>query len=106
MIHGKFIFSELIDFLTKENLYLLVKKYQRKKYVKTFICWNHLLILILAQLTQQKFLRGLVASLSVHKFKFNRLGFRDSVAKSNLSKANEQRDCIYVGGGWKLDHYM
>jgi len=45
MIHGKFIFYELIDYPTKENLYWLVKKCQRKKYVKTFICWSHLLIL-------------------------------------------------------------
>ena len=92
MNRGKFVFSQLIDFLPKEKFDWLVKKYQGNKYVKKFTCWNHLLVMIFAQLTQRESLRDLIASLSAHKSKFNRLGFGESVTRSNLSKANEQRD--------------
>ena len=43
--------------------------------------------MIFAQLTQRESLRDLIASLSAHKSKFNRLGFCESVTRSNLSKA-------------------
>lgn len=92
MNRGKFVFSQLIDFLPKEKFDWLVRKYQGNKYVKKFTCWNHLLVMIFAQLTQRESLRDLIASLSAHKSKFNRLGFGESVTRSNLSKANEQRD--------------
>ena len=48
--------------------------------------------MICAQLTQRESLRDLIASLSAHKSKLNRLGVGESVTRSNLSKANEQRD--------------
>ena len=60
--------------------------------MKKFTCWNHLLVMIFAQLTQRESLRDLISSLNAHKSKFNRLGFGESVTRSNLSKANEQRE--------------
>ena len=48
--------------------------------------------MIFAQLTQRESLRDLISSLNAHKSKFNRLGFGESVTRSNLSKANEQRE--------------
>lgn len=92
MNQGKFIFSQLIDFLPKVKFDWLVKKYEGNKYVKKFTCWNHLLVMIFAQLTQRESLRDLISVLNAHKSKFNRLGFGESVTRSNLSKANEQRD--------------
>lgn len=92
MNRGKFIFSQLIDFLPKVKFDWLVKKYEGNKYVKKFTCWNHLLVMIFAQLTQRESLRDLTSVLNAHKSKFNRLGFGESVTRSNLSKANEQRD--------------
>jgi hypothetical protein len=53
MNRGKFVFSQLIDFLPKEKFDWLVRKYQGNKYVKKFTCWNHLLVMIFAQLTQK-----------------------------------------------------
>lgn len=70
----------------------LVKKYEGNKYVKKFTCWNHLLVMIFAQLTRRESLRDLVSTLNAHRSKFNRLGFGESVTRSNLSKANEQRE--------------
>lgn len=92
MNQGKYIFSQLTDFLPKTKFDWLVKKYQGNKYVKKFTCWNHLLVMIFAQLTQRESLRDLISTLNAHKSKFNRLGFGESVTRSNLSKANEQRE--------------
>lgn len=92
MNQGKYIFSQLCDFLPKNQFDWFVKKYQGNKYVKTFTCWNHLLVMIFAQLTHRESLRDLIATLNAHKPKFNRLGFGESVTRSNLSKANEQRE--------------
>ena len=92
MNQGKYIFSQICDFLPKNQFDWFVKKYQGNKYVKKFTCWNHLLVMIFAQLTHRESLRDLIATLNAHKTKFNRLGFGTSVTRSNLSKANEQRE--------------
>ena len=70
----------------------MVKKYQGNKRVKTFKCWNHLLVMIFAQLTKRESLRDLIAVLDAHQGKLQHLCFGDSVTRSNLSKANETRD--------------
>lgn len=92
MNKGKFVFSQLCEFLPKVQFDWLVKKYEGNKYVKKFTCWNHLLVMLFAQLTNRESLRDLVATLNAHKSKFYRLGFGESVTRSNLSKANEIRD--------------
>lgn len=92
MNQGKFIFAQLIEFLPKIKFDWFVKKYEGNKYVKSFTCWNHLLVMIFAQLTHRESLRDLISTLNAHKSKFNRLGFGTSVTRSNLSKSNEQRE--------------
>lgn len=92
MNQGKYVFSQLVDFLPKDKFDWFVKKYDSNKYMKKFTCWNHLLVMIFARLTQRESLRDLVSVLNAHKSKFNRLGFGESVTRSNLSKANEQRE--------------
>ena len=92
MNQDKFVFSQLCDFLPKNQFDWFVKKYEGNKYVKKFTCWNHLMVMLFGQLTHRESLRDLVATLNAHKSKFNRLGFGKSVTRSNLSKANEQRE--------------
>ena len=89
---GKYIFSQLVDFLPVEHFKWLVKKYEGNKYIKSFTCWNHLLVLIYGQLTNRESMRDLIISLAPHQNAFNHLGFGRSVTRSNLSKANEIRD--------------
>lgn len=91
MYKGKYIFAQLCDFLPKRVFDCLVDKYEGNKYVKSFTCWNHLLVLIFGQLSNRESLRDLITTLSAHKEKFHHLGFGKSVTRSNLSKANEIR---------------
>lgn len=92
MNQGKFVFSQLCEFLPKVQFDWFVKKYEGNKYVKKFTCWHHLMVMLFGQISHRESLRDLVVSLNAHKSKFNRLGFGESVTRSNLSKANEQRD--------------
>lgn len=92
MNQGKYIFSQLVDFLPVDHFKWLVKKYEGNKYVKSFTCWNHLLVLIFGQLTNRESMRDLIISLAPHQKAFKHLGFGKSVTRSNLSKANEIRD--------------
>jgi len=89
---GKYVFSQLCDFLPKSKFDWLVRKYEGNKYVKTFLCWHHLLVMIFAQLSQRESLRDLIVVLTAHKSKIQHLGFGTSVSRSNLSKANEIRE--------------
>ena len=92
MNQGRYIFSQLCDFLPVDYFKWLVKKYEGNKYVKSFTCWNHLLVLLFGQLSNRESLRDLVVTLAPHKRSFHHLGFGKSVTRSNLSKANEVRD--------------
>lgn len=92
MNQGRYFFSQLCDFLPVDFFKWLVKKYEGNKYVKSFTCWNHLLVLLFGQLCNREGLRDLVVTLAPHKRAFHHLGFGKSVTRSNLSKANEVRE--------------
>lgn len=92
MHKGQFIFSQLIRFLPKRAFDCLVDKYEGNKWIKTFTCWNHLLVLVFAQLSNRESLRDLITSLAPYKTYYHHLGFGKSLSRSNLSKANEIRE--------------
>lgn len=91
MNSGTYIFKQLSQFLPKDYFEYLVDKYDGNKYVKSFSCWNHLMVLLWAQLTTRESLRDIIGSLNAHKSKFYRLGFGKSVCRSTLAEANEKR---------------
>jgi len=92
MNQGNYIFHQIVEFLPRDYFEWLVKKYEGNKYVKSFACWNHLLVLIFGQLSNREGLRDLITTISPFLFAFHHLGFGKSDSRSNLSKANEVRD--------------
>jgi hypothetical protein len=91
---GKYVFAQLIEFLPQKTFQRLVMKYQGDKYIKSFRCWNQLLIMMYGQLSGCDSLRELVCIITAHSSKSYHLGFGKSViTRSNLSKANATRDC-------------
>ena len=92
MNSGRFIFTQLCDFLPRRQFERYVAKYEGNKYVKSFTCWNHLLVMIFGQLSNRESLRDLISSLTPHQTYFHHLGFGKSLSRSNLSKANEIRE--------------
>ncbi len=71
---------------------ILNSKDDGNRYVKHFTCWNQLLVMVFGQLTNRDSLRDLIVAIEAHSRKSYHLGFGKSVTRSNLSKANENRD--------------
>ncbi|RIH62695.1 IS4 family transposase [Mariniphaga sediminis] len=94
MYSGKYVFAQLIEFLPQKAFQRIVMKYQGDKYIKSFSCWNQLLIMMYGQLSGCDSLRELVCIITAHAPKSYHLGFGKSlITRSNLSKANANRDC-------------
>lgn len=89
---GKYIFSQMIEFLPQRVFDGFVAKYEGNKYVKHFSCWNQLLVMMFGQLSNRDNLRGLILVIEAHSQKKFHLGFGKNVTRSNLSKANEKRN--------------
>ena len=92
MNQGQYVFTQLCNFLPKNQFDWFVKKYEGNKFVKSFTCWNQLLVMVFGQLSNRESMRDFVQTLNAHQSKFNRLGFGKSLTRSNLSKANEIRE--------------
>src|SRR5574344_531830 len=89
---GKYIFSQLIEFLPQRIFDKIVMKYEGNKYVKHFTCWNQLLVMMFGQLSNRESLRDLTSTISAHSNKAYHLGFGKNITRSNLSKVNERRE--------------
>ena len=92
MNNRKYVFSQLLDFLDRNDFNYLVRKYSGDKYVKQFTCYNQLAVLMFGQLSNRESLRDLVLATQAHARKAYGLGFGKAATKSNLSKANNNRD--------------
>lgn len=93
MNSGKYVFSQLVTFLPKRVFDMIVKRYSGDKWVKTFTCWNQLLVMMYGQLAACDSLREVVCIVDSIKNKSYHLGFGNGEIKlSNLSYANVNRD--------------
>jgi len=87
------VFSQLLDFLDKDVFLRISNKYNGNRYVKSFTCWNQLAVMMFGQLSNRESLRDLVLATQAHASKAFHLGFGKAATRSNLSKANNNRDC-------------
>ena len=93
MNRGKYLFSQLVEFLPKRTFDGIVKKYGGDKYVKTFTCWNQLLVMMYGQLSSCDSLREVICIIDAIKNKSYHLGFGSGDIKlSNVAYANANRD--------------
>ena len=92
MHNGKFVFSQLLDFLDKDVFLRISNKYNGNRYVKFFTCWNQLAVLMFGQLSNRESLRDVALATQALSQKAFHLGFGKYATKSNLSKANNNRD--------------
>lgn len=93
MNQGKYIFTQITEFLPRRTFDRIVKKYQGNKYVKSFTCWSQMLCIIFCQLTSRESMRDLMLSLEAHQSRYYHLGFGTTISRRNLGKANERRNC-------------
>ena len=92
MHKGKYVFSQLLDFLDRNDFNYLSRKYGGDKYVKQFTCYNQLCVLMFCQLSNRESLHDVVLATQAHASKAYHLGFGKHAAKSTLADANTKRD--------------
>ena len=93
MNQDKYVYAQLTAFLDRSKFNRIVASYGGDRYVKHFTCWNQLLVMMFGQLTNRESLRDLIVIIEAHRNKCYHLGFGKHVTKSNLAKANQNRDC-------------
>ena len=91
MNQGKYVFSQLIEFLSHNDFIRCVSKYNGNYKVKTFCCWHQLFYMIFGQLSNRDSLSDLITCLQSQQNKSYHLGMGKRRSKANLTKANEKR---------------
>lgn len=92
MNSGRTIMAQLLDFLPQYEFNKIVKKYNGNHKVKTFTCWEQLIVMMFAQLANRESLRDIESCLSAYSKKLYHCGIKSTIAKSTLADANERRD--------------
>ena len=87
-----YVFNQLSRFIDRDYFENLVARYHGNQYVKEFSCWNHLLVMIWAQLTSRRSLRDIEVSLRAHGDKLYRMGIGKHISRNNISHANTKRE--------------
>ena len=100
MNQGKYVFSQVIEFIPRYQFDKHVRLYKGDRHVKNLNSYNHLLHLLFGQLTGCDSLRDICLCLEAHSKMLYHLGFRKTVSHTSLSRANESRDYrIFEGLG-------
>lgn len=91
MNYSNTIFNQLLNFLPKYKFNQYVGQHEGDRYVKKMTSWNQFVILMYAQSTGKDSLREIETGFNTHGGCWHHLGV-NSVAKSSLSYANNNRD--------------
>jgi hypothetical protein len=92
MLTDRFVFSQLMDFLPKDQFDRCVERYHGNRRIRHFSCLDQFLCMAFAQLTYRESLRDIETCLRAIPKKLYHAGFRGSIARNTLAKANERRD--------------
>jgi hypothetical protein len=92
MNSGKYVLSQLLDWIHPQQFQRCVARYKGDAKVSQFSCWNQFICLVFAQLTWRESLRDIEACLNSRHAHLYHLGLRGPVHRATLADANEQRD--------------
>ena len=92
MNSGKYVFAQLLQFVSKYEFEKCVNRYNGDYRTRDLNCWNQFIQLFFGQLTSRNSLRDICTCLRAHKNKLYHLGIKQNVNQSSLSRANERRD--------------
>jgi Domain of unknown function (DUF4372)/Transposase DDE domain len=92
MNQGKYVFSQITSLISHTSFNSCVKRYKGDYKTKHFTCWNQFLCMAFGQLTHRESLSDTILCLSANSQKLYHIGIGIAIAKSTLSKANENRD--------------
>lgn len=92
MNQGKYVFSQVMGLISHTSFQTCVNRYDGEYKVKHFSCWKQFLCMVFGQLTHRESLTDTMICLSANESKLYHIGIGEIVAKSTLSKVNENRD--------------
>jgi len=92
MYTGRTIFSQLMDFLPRDEFHRCVRRYNGNHNIQTFSCLDQYLCMAFAQLTGRESLRDIEACLRTFGSKLYHAGFRcQRISRNTLANANRVR---------------
>lgn len=94
MNHGKYVFTQIFDFISHNDFLRFVKKYDGDYKVKHFSCWKQFLCMAFGQLTHKESLSDTILCIRANSKKLYHIGIGVAISKSTLSKANENRNWL------------
>lgn len=89
---GKYVFSQIFEFVSHNDFIKCVDKYDGDYKTKHFSCWKQFLCMAFGQLTHRESLSDTILCIGSNSKKLYHLGIGSAISKSTLSKANENRD--------------
>jgi len=93
MFQGKYVFSQITEFIPRRELYQFINFYKGNQKIRSLDCRDQFLAMMFGQLTNLKSLRGIIICLNAHSNLLYHLGFKtDKLVRSTLARANENRD--------------
>lgn len=92
MHQGRTVFAQVMDFIPDYEFRKAVARYCGEYKVKNFTCRDQFLCMAFAQLTHRESLRDIETCLRAAGRQLYHMGIRGHVARSNLARANENRD--------------
>ncbi|MDP2788856.1 MAG: IS4 family transposase [bacterium] len=92
MNQGKYVFSQIMEFVPYYQFNECVKRYKGHYRVRDFTCREQFLSMAFGQLTYRESLRDVVICLRAQESKLYHLGFSSLISKTTLARANEKRD--------------
>lgn len=98
MFDGKYIFSQIADFVPRRSFDICIERRDGNKRIRSLTCRDQFLSLMFGQLAGLQSLRGITICLNAHKNQLYHLGFRSKrFTLSTISRANQFRD-------WRMWH--
>ena len=91
MNSGKYVFSQIMELVSSTSFQTLVSRYSGDYKIRGFSCWKQFLCMAFGQLTHRESLSDTLMCLKANAGKMYHLGIGEVVAKSTLTKANENR---------------
>jgi len=92
MNQGKYVFSQIMSFVSHNDFNSCVSRYDGNYKTRHFSCWKQFLCMAFGQLTHRESLSDTTLCLNSNVGKLYHMGIGEKLTKSTLSRANETRD--------------
>ena len=92
MYQGKYVFSQIIRFVSRHIFDECVEKFNGNHRSKTLFCWQQFLVMAFGHLGKRESLRDICICLEAHREKLYHLGLSTRTKRITLRDANETRD--------------